>query len=298
MKLKYLIAIIVSVIFVGSFSLIYILENYTLFVKMFVGGTEYSPGANGRTFVQLLQNGFNPINNAVCKATIFYPDNSYFYNDAPMMPLGKDGMYYIDFIAPNMQGVYMVSIQCTYPNNMSTYYPDQYDVNKGSKSGNIQNVYENDKQYMKFYPNDNGVADFEFWFEPVDNTTKELDVYYNGRMGKTNDDTLYMYVWNNCDNEWEQLPNVIDYYHPFVSNVIDNNISCYIDTQYHSVGIRLYGTDLNPNNQFDIDLLKLEGYTPSSEYISDLRGGGEIHVEIKKFEAVPSNSTPSLKVIS
>jgi len=215
-----------------------------------------------------------------------------------MMPLGENGIYYLDFIAPEIEGVYMLSITCEYPNNLSTYYADQYYINTGSRqNGNLASTYENDRTYLVIQESGgNNRIDVEFYFEPTVNNTKEFDVYFNGKLRKNNDDKIYMYVYNFCDDDWEVLPNYIDYYHPFVGNVIDDNISCYVGP-YQEVGIRLYGTGLSNNQQIYIDMIKLEGYTAAAEYITELRGGGEIHVENKKV-TVTDIEMPSVSIIS
>jgi len=277
-------------------SLFFILTHFTLFHRVVVGGTEYSPGANGRVFVQILKNGFQPINNAVCKATIYYPDNTYFTFNSLMLSLGKDGLYYLDFIAPDYEGVYMLSITCEYPNNLTNYYASDVYVKNGETINRLYETYLQDNSYYTIFPNWNGIIEAIFNFTDVDNSTGELNIVYIGHMRRYEDDVINVYGYNFCNDSWVILPNKIDYFHPIVSNTLNNNVSCYISDG--TVSIRLYGEALNPLQRLDIDVLRLDGYTPTSQYITELRGGGEIHIETKKFTAVPSNETPSISIIS
>jgi hypothetical protein len=80
-----------------------------------VFGTEYQPFDSARVFTQLIE-GEDPINDAVCFAYVYYPNNALMLNGVVMPYLnGSDGLYYYDFIAPNVTGVYMVSVHCDKP---------------------------------------------------------------------------------------------------------------------------------------------------------------------------------------
>jgi len=79
-----------------------------------VHGTEYTANDDGRMFIQLLNDIYQPIENASCYSSIYYPDNSVFkYKQA--MSYVDEGLYYYDFKAPYPKGIYMVSVYCVTP---------------------------------------------------------------------------------------------------------------------------------------------------------------------------------------
>jgi len=292
---KLIVLSIVAGIIITVGVVLYILTHVTLFHRITIGGTEYSPGSNGRTFVQILRNGFDPVNNAVCKVTILYPDNTYFAYDSLMQPLGTDGLYYYDFIAPETEGVYMLSIRCEYPNNLTTYYASGVKVEIGETINHLYETYLLDGTCYEIYPKNREIEAI-FNFTEVSSDTGELDVVFIGNMRRYEEDVINMYAYDFCNNNWKLLPNKINYYHPVVANTINDNVSCFI--QDNTVSIKFEGSVLNPFQRLCIDELKLEGYTPSSQYITELRGGGEIHVEMKKTVSIPSNETPEVSIIS
>ena len=84
-------------------------------LKLDFFGTEYQAGASGTIWLQLLRN-YQPINDASCYATAYYPDKSVYLNRTLMSYLsGSDGLYYYDLIVPSVQGVYMLSAVCYIP---------------------------------------------------------------------------------------------------------------------------------------------------------------------------------------
>jgi hypothetical protein len=85
-------------------------------VKMDFFGTEYSAGEPATIWLQLLRN-YQPINNATCYMTAYFPVNhSVFLNSVIVNYLsGSDGLYYYDLTAPSDVGVYMLSARCEIP---------------------------------------------------------------------------------------------------------------------------------------------------------------------------------------
>ena len=77
-------------------------------------GTEYIIGENGKMFLQFLDNNNQAINNSECFLSLWYPDNSYFLNETLMNYL-SDGIYYKNFLIPNIEGVYPASAKCYVP---------------------------------------------------------------------------------------------------------------------------------------------------------------------------------------
>lgn len=84
-------------------------------IKLKVHGTEYYGGEYAKVFLQLTSEG-QPINNASCFATIYYPNTTKFIDDVGMISLGENGLYYINFFVPeDIYGIYMVSAYCYLP---------------------------------------------------------------------------------------------------------------------------------------------------------------------------------------
>jgi hypothetical protein len=93
---------------------------------MNVFGTEYTFGETGTLFLQLKDSNLKPINNKVCLLSIYSPVSEHFpalfgstiMDHVQMNYLqNSSGMYYYDFIAPNVSGVYMSNANCFYKSN-------------------------------------------------------------------------------------------------------------------------------------------------------------------------------------
>ena len=81
------------------------------FVKM-VSGTEYVSGEDGQVIVRINDRKGDPLRNAICRATVLYPDKNYFLIEIPMIESTVPGNYYADFITPDKEGVYEETITC------------------------------------------------------------------------------------------------------------------------------------------------------------------------------------------
>ena len=91
-------------------------------VRLF--GTEYQGGDIGTTFVQLLDANQKSINTASCFVSSYYPNKTMWWNNNVMTYLtGSEGLYYKDFISPNVVGVYMLSSTCYDP---ATSFTDDF----------------------------------------------------------------------------------------------------------------------------------------------------------------------------
>lgn len=78
------------------------------------GGTEYMTNENARIFARLLDGNSRPINLASCNATIYFPNNTKFLNNQPLTLLER-GVYYYDFVTPNITGNYITIFDCVTP---------------------------------------------------------------------------------------------------------------------------------------------------------------------------------------
>jgi len=298
---------IILAIFLISFTLIagYFLNNLLVqrkpHVKVF--GTEYSPQDEGRVFLQLLDENFKPINNALCLISIYYPDKTEWFRNVSMFYLpGSDGLYYFDFIAPAIEGVYMVSAKCFYVIDETYDYADSYNLVRGNRiNGAIEDTWKDDSVYLTFRESLFDRLEVRFDFEnvsiPINNTG--MTIYWVGRW-EDPDEYLTEYVYDFCNSAWLELPNRITTNTPMVSNYLDAsayNISCFLGDAGNVVRVRFedqgaYGS----REYFRTDFIDVQMHYATYGQINNIRGGGEIHVSTKKFE--PSEEYPSISIIS
>ena len=228
------------------------------------GFTEYSPGSPGKVFVQVLDNYFSPVNNAICKLTVYYPNGTKFINNVTMLPF-ENGLYYWDFVAPDVQGVYMTTISCTYPSDLIVLTPSQ-----------SQLWYKDSVTYsgtsVKFtIPIPSGVSN-----------NAELIIYFTA-IDSANPVTIQ--INNTATNQWETLG---------TATVNTPQLSFTIDLSIHNpVTVRM-----TAGKSFSVDLLNLYAYQNATVVQTNLRGGGEIHVEVKKVAITPDENAPEIRPIS
>jgi hypothetical protein len=228
------------------------------------GFTEYSPGSPGKVFVQVLDNFFTPVDNAICRLTVYYPNTTKFINDVVMIPF-ENGLYYWDFVAPDVEGVYMTTVSCTYPSELIVLTPNQtqYWYRDGSVISGAS--------ITATIPIPSGVsgnADLLIYFSYID---------YRG--------PITIQINNTNTNQWDTLG---------IATVNTPQLSFVIDlSNYNPVTIRMTST-----RSFSVDLINLYAYKNATRTQTNLRGGGEIHVEVKKVAFVPDEGTPQIKIIS
>lgn len=98
---------------------------------VFTGATEYYPGDHGMLVTQFFR-GANPLDNKSVSVKVFYPDMSTYIASMPMV-FKESGIYYYNFTAPFVLGVYTASAQVTEAGQ--TYYASHtFHVNKGLKA--------------------------------------------------------------------------------------------------------------------------------------------------------------------
>jgi len=249
--------------------------RYALTPRIKVFGTEYSPDDEGRIFLQLLSNVFTTIDNAQCYATIYNPDLTYFVDSQLMTNIGENGFYKYDFIAPNVTGVYMVSVRCSYPNNITTYYPTQSKYFLGSWI-NFQpyNLYYEDNSFSPY------AKKFRIWFNQIGETP--FIVKFINKINRNCDTDIYLY--NHQTGTYDYFTTQ-DYYRPEISLTI--NDSAYVTPLI----------ELRSSCNFRIELSNIQVYHVASEYQTNVRGGGEVHVSLKKT-VISDIEIPDAKIIS
>ena len=252
---------------------LFFLVRYITTPKIRVFGTEYSPDDKARVFLQLLSDLFTPVTDAQCYVTIYDPQSNYFVKDQIMTHI-EDGFYKYDFIAPNITGVYMVSVSCSYPNNLTTYYPtDVYYYNGGWVSFQPFYVYYDDEQYSPFN------TTFRIDFNQVNEVP--YIVLFKNAMSRGSSVSIYVYNYNTSSYD---LFAVQDYYRPEISIIIENN-------SYLPPRIALQGT-----NRFYIDMCNIQIYHEASEYQTNIRGGGEVHIALKKM-VISDIEIPEVRIL-
>lgn len=90
-------------------------------------GTDYIPNDMGK-LQAYLKVGEYPLESAVCHVSVLYPNMTYFIENQLMMsatPKYFEGLYYLDFLVPNVTGVYPVNAICYYDAEIITSYPYQ-----------------------------------------------------------------------------------------------------------------------------------------------------------------------------
>jgi hypothetical protein len=107
-------------------------------IKIEFFGTEYSPNQEAIIWLQLLRN-YQPINDATCYITAYYPNKTIFLNNTLMFYLiNSDGLYYYDLITPDVTGVCMLSARCNIPSD--AFSDDFLDYSKLESYANITTV--------------------------------------------------------------------------------------------------------------------------------------------------------------
>jgi len=227
------------------------------------GFTEYSPGSPGKVFVQVLDNYFSPVNNAICKLTVYYPNGTKFINNVTMLPF-ENGLYYWDFVAPDVQGVYMTTVSCTYPSQLQILTPSD----------------------SKLWYRDGSEVSTSNYMTRITTTassnTAELIVYFSSIDANN---PVAIYINNTATNKWDYLGQ---------ATVNTPQVSFTFDLATHNP-ITVW---LTANKSFSIDMLNVYVYQNATQVQTNLRGGGEIHVEVKKVAITPDENTPEIRPIS
>lgn len=91
------------------------ISNLTEVASIMIGGTEYWSGEEGLIAVRLAKTtgkSQSLITGATCTADILYPNQTHFVDDVSMTEFGN-GIYHYNFTAPETEGVYIYSVDCS-----------------------------------------------------------------------------------------------------------------------------------------------------------------------------------------
>ena len=269
-------------------------------------GTEYNPQDSGRVFLQLLDENFQPINNALCLISVYYPNKTEWFRNVSMFHLpGSDGLYYFDFIAPSIEGVYMVSAKCFYLIEETFDYADNAVAVQGLASGSWQDTWKDDNIFytviekkaaggyaLDFY--------FEFYNVSIPSNYTGMTIYWIGRWNDPQE-SVYMYIYDWCSNSWAILPNSITTNTPTLSNYLDASIydvNCLIASN-GTVRVRFRDSDQaesQASGTLQTDYIDVQAHYATYGQVGIVRGGGEIHVSVKVAE--PSEEVPFITIVS
>lgn len=251
-------------------------------IKMEVFGTEYIPLQNGRVFVQLtdISRPDRYIENSICKILIVTPNLEIFTNS--FMLYYSRGLYYYDFIVPPEDGVYMIDVVCSLPYGLEKYSPLNYQTSGASVSGYFDYSFEKDGLYFIVSGRNGNSITFNF---PQVNTSNATSYYVSiyGLFDSQNTNYyLNVYAYNTCANNW-QLIGTISYYSVTSTFELDKNCS-------NPASIRLvFPSIIGATTGFRIDEIKLYLVENIEAVITNIRGGGEVHVTgIEKMGKNPS----------
>jgi len=166
-------------------------------VDMRVFGTEYLTGQCGRLFLQLLVDG-EPVNDASCYGTAYYPNDSLFLDSVLMGYLnGSEGFYRYDLGVPEVDGVYILSPVCYIP---SDAWSDDFDGY--SKIEAYENItIENGRVVLSVSDGNMSLDSYAHWHLNEDSGTDVSDSSGNNRNGTTQnmeDEDWVAGKLNNC----------------------------------------------------------------------------------------------------
>lgn len=176
--------------------------------KLNIFGTEYQAGDEGKLFLQLLVNN-NPVTNASCFLTTFYPDNTKFLDDASMSLLpNSNAVYYLDFTVPFEIGVYPTTVICYYTTNQENECADSSNLIHGTViSGTYLDICEQTGSHkikeeqvgnQEYFEIDYNFNNFSFPEESLPSKITEIFYWTWNDQG----DNVSFYVWDYNLNDW------------------------------------------------------------------------------------------------
>ncbi|RLG45325.1 MAG: hypothetical protein DRN81_02040 [Thermoproteota archaeon] len=104
-------------------------------IDITVHGTEYSSQQDGLVYLQLLNEDYSPVNDSVCRVSIYFPDGLTKWKNEQDMTYSGEGLYFYGFTTPNTAGVYMVSAYCITPEPNSTIFSASHDFEDNDEAG-------------------------------------------------------------------------------------------------------------------------------------------------------------------
>ena len=264
-------------------------------------GTEYVEGDDGTLFLLLKDADGLPIENATCSVDIYYPNTINQTHpewiDNGLMLYKEEGLYYYDFTAPLLTGLYMVNAQCSYLTQNNFYYtlasgksPTRMNITTGTYTGDtfVLNDYA---EWLYTQCDSSGGAtkscDSALQWNISNSNSYNVTQLYNVFLGEnTITATMAQYWWNWTNNSWVLLPNNLTF-KATASGSVPSGVDEYVS---NSIPLTAIGTGSN------LGLVRIRYYTyagstfkqfnnwislktsASTTQIQDIKGSGEIHI--------------------
>jgi len=275
---------------------------------LIVHGTEYKAGENSRIFLQLKDPNSQPILNASCYLDLFLPNMTQAVIDGPMLYLkDSDGIYFYDYV-PSFVGVYALSAECKYSQNVKWYYTltgwnpfaetcggEKIVANASVGTGYGDTISLNNLMDWMYYRVDTATKFLNVTFTYNSSTqnckinrtnAQTLDFYY---MGETDyaTSTLSFYIWNWNSSKWDLMGNVAPFGLAFstgTSGVSDYfakslNLNNYTNND-GTAKVMVYGSG-GTNFRLWMDWMAFRT-SGNATAMTDLKGSGELHVSTQQ----------------
>jgi len=265
------------------------LENIYRIIKskLKILGTDYLVNSKATAFLQLLQNNNLPINNATCILDIYFPNKTLYLENVPMNFL-TDGVYYYDWVTPDVEGVYIMTATCGYEVYWSPEeYADEFAVVNGSvSSGSLSDTYSSNDVGQEFVESNDRIAVY-YNFTNLDipsGEVFELDIHLEYQWEHpfwfwwaAAGEPIGVEIYNFSSGEWVNIENIsgatedtmFDY-------ALIDGVTDFINGTNVSIRFRDWIEDAD-TDYFRIDHLYLIVKT-RAETFELLKGAGEAHV--------------------
>lgn len=278
-----------------SYSLISNLNNFSFNEpSIIVHGTEYKPFDDVKVWLQLLNGSNVEIVDAVCAVSVYDPFNNIFIDDATMINLFDNGIFYYDFVAPVVEGVYPVVAECFYSASQSFELADSFSyVYAKDFEGDYSYTHVLDGDEHKFKEVDVGGVnrlDVSYSFNDMcglnvsEDFLMGLSIFFNGKWDSIVGDDLTFYLFNFSSGEWFELPNKV--FEPnnrvSVSNFVSvNNLSSSgLVNSSGSLILRFNDSNVvdNDDSKLEVDYLSVSCDSYSGGVFESLKGSSEVHI--------------------
>jgi hypothetical protein len=261
-----------------------------------VHGTEYNNLQQVKIWLQLLDSVGQDVINGVCYANVYSPNNVLYLNYAKMLNLNLDGIYYLDFASPLLEGVYPVVAECFYVAGQVFFYPIAYFLEIGTyDSGTVSDLSLVDGTFMRFKesavnPVRNISVGFNFTANKIcsnisSDLLRGLTVRTVAKFDSVVNDDITLSIWNHTSGSWIDMSNKILEGAVFrdVSNSFSfTNISGtgFVNSSGSNVRIRLKDTSYTDGatSNLDVDYFSISCDMLANSSWQDIKGSSEIHV--------------------
>lgn len=198
----------------------------------FIGQTEYEPNENGKITIRLVRGSGTSSSletGANCSVSILYPNQSYFKNQSQMIEFGQ-GIYYYNFVTPNILGVYTYFTDCAITGR-NYYSLNTFHISDLNETAISENIWQYQNRSLTYYEVNNisvgqiwGFVNRSLTYYEVNNITASDIWLYNNRslsyyptqIDLTNYTLIYNLVQNLTQNVsysvWTYYNKTLDYY--------------------------------------------------------------------------------------